>query len=103
MLVQNKALFDAIQDVRTAFRGEALRSGEDLCSAAFLSRFPFAILSCADEPKANAHCKALIDAAFAPEFKDEVERTIAICYTDHGGGTIHDYFIDLVEDFLNFA
>ncbi len=103
MLVQNTALFHAIQDVRTEFRIEAFRSGEDPCGAAFLSRFPFAILRCGDEPKANTHCKALIDAAFEPAFKDEVERTIAICYTDHGGGTIQDYFIDLVEDFLNFA
>lgn len=80
-----------------------MRSGEDLCNPAFLSRFPFAILRFSGDPITNARCQALLDAAFGPAFKDEVERTIGICFTDHGGGTTQSYFIDLVEDFLNFA
>ena len=72
MPVQNQALFDAIWEVRTSFRDDVVQSGEDICSAAFLSKFPFAILRHIGDPKTTARCQALID-----------ERTI------HVAGAVH--------------
>jgi hypothetical protein len=101
MSVQNKPLFNAVQAVRAAFRSGVIQAGHDMCSSGFLCQFPFAILRFDNR---NAPFRAnLMNAGFAIGFGKSLERTIEICYANHGGGTIESYFVSLVEDFLNFA
>jgi hypothetical protein len=101
--IQNQALYDAVQRIRTSFTDAVVREGSDPNSPEFLSRFPFAILIDDTDPEVRRWREQLIEIGFDAGCKEIIEKTIAICYANHGGGTTETYFVDLIQDFLDFA
>lgn len=101
--IQNEALYKTVQRIRASFTDAVIRRGSDPNSPEFLSSFPFAILIDDSDPETRRWREELVEIGFDAGCKEITEKTIAICYADHGGGTPEIYFVDLIEDFLNFA
>jgi hypothetical protein len=72
--------------------------GEDLHSEVFLASFPYSFIN--EECKERQ--KRIIVAGLRPEFRQEAQKSIELCYADSAGGDLEFYLSKAVEDFLNY-
>ena len=100
----NAALYAAVRDAKACAVQEFEAEGVDLNSDTFLARFPFIFVKEFNKDSAVVPIQEkLIAAAFSDEFRSRTEETIGIFYANHGGGTTQSYFLDMVDDFLNYT
>lgn len=80
------------QEVLDGFVGKNLNSEE------FVASFPYSFFH--DDDKVR---QAIAECALVPEHRQEAGKAIEAYYSDHGGGTLESYLVDLIEDFLNYV
>jgi hypothetical protein len=93
----NQPLYDVITKIRAEIVAGFV--GEDLHSEAFLASFPYAFLN----EECNERRSQVIAAALRPEFRQEAQKSIDLCYSDSAGGDLEFYLCEAVEDFLNYV
>ncbi len=101
----NPSLYAAVLDARASIVQQFKAEGADPNSEAFLARFPFVFVEGinGENPTADPIRGSLVRAAFSGEFRSRTEEVIDIFYANHAGGTPEYYFLDLIDDFLNYA
>jgi len=100
----NAPFYAAVREARIYAGKQFAEEGADLNSGIFPARFPFIFVVELNEDGAVAPIRQkLLAAAFSDEFRSRTENAIKIFYANHGGGTVHSYLLDMVDDFLNYA
>jgi hypothetical protein len=100
----NPAFYAAVLDVRAYATRRFMAEDSDLCSEAFLARFPFTFVEEFNEDVAVAPLREKLQAAaFTDQFRSRTEEAIDIFYANRGGGNAQSYLLDMIDDFLNYA
>src|SRR5690242_12642848 len=103
----NDAFYAAVRDLYQHEVTNLSQGSADVCSQRFLERLPYAFIAYREDNDTEcyyAHIReALLAAAFADEFRDRTERSIKLFFEDHAGGTTESYFLNAVDDFLNYS
>ncbi len=101
----NPSLYAAVLDAKASIVQQFKAEDADPNSEAFLARFPFVFVEEIHgvTPTADPLRASLVKAAFSEEFRSRTQEVIDIFYANHAGGTPEYYFLDLVDDFLNYA
>jgi hypothetical protein len=73
-------------------------AGKDFNSEEFVASFPYSFFHDDDQLR-----QMIADRALVPEHRQEAEKAIEAYYSDHAGGTLESYLVDLIEDFLNYV
>lgn len=101
----NPSLYAAVLDVKASIVQHFKDEGADQNSEAFLDRFPFVFMEDINGENSSADPirASLVKAAFSEEFRSRIKEAIDIFYGNWSGGTPEYYFLNLVNDFLNYA
>src|SRR5208282_1372188 len=101
----NPNLYTAVLDAKASIVEQFKAEGADPNSEAFLARFPFVFVEeiNGENLTADPIRGSLVRAAFSMEFRARTQEAIDIFYANHAGGTPEYYFLDLIDDFLNYA
>jgi hypothetical protein len=101
----NPGLYSAVFAAKASIVLQFKNEGVDPNSEAFLARFPFVFVegTNGEGPTADPIRESLVKAAFTEEFRSRTQEVINIFYANWSGGTPEYYFLNLINDFLNYA
>ena len=101
----NPNLYAAVLNAKASIAQQFKAEGADPNSEAFLKRFPFVFVEeiNGESPTADPIREGLIKAAFSEQFRSRTQEVIDIFYANWSDGTPEYYFLNLINDFLNYA
>jgi len=101
----NPSLYSAVLGAKASIAQQFKTEGADPNSEAFLARFPFVFVEeiNGEGPTADPIRESLVKAAFSEEFRSRTQEVIDTFYANWSGGTQESYFLNLINDFLNYA